>query len=166
MKVCRFVQEIDQSAQRFYQDMASRAENHGVSRIFQMLAKDESALLRRHRALASTDGEMDAAALDRGVNVFEQLRRREDQLVVEDDVAAYRLALDAEREILLQYQSAAQSEKHPAVKKLLANIARDEERHVAELESLYDFANAPNHYLAWAEFSNLGDFHNFGRDPV
>jgi rubrerythrin len=166
MKVYRFAQEIDRSAQRFYQEMATRAENPGVSRIFQMLAKDENALLRRHRTLAAADGEMDAAALDHAVNVFEQLRRREDQLVVADDVAAYQLALEAEREILQQYQNAAQSEEQPAVKKLLAKIARDEERHVAEVESLYDFVNAPNHYLAWAEFSNLGDFHNFGRDVV
>jgi rubrerythrin len=166
MKVYRFAQEIDLSAQRFYQEMAARAKNHGVSRIFRTLADDESALLSRHRALAAADGEVDAEALDRGVNVFEQLRRREDQLVIEDDVAAYRLALDAERDVLQQYRSAAQREQHPAVKKRLVEIARDEERQVTELESLYDFANAPNHYLAWGEFSNLGDFHNFGRSLV
>jgi hypothetical protein len=49
---------------------------------------------------------------------------------------------------------------------LLAQVARDEEQHIAELENLYDFANAPNHYLAWGEFSNLGEFNNFGRGIV
>jgi rubrerythrin len=114
--------------------------------------------------LAAEGGEIDTAALDRSMNVFEQLRRREGQLLVESDLAAYRLALEAEREVLRQLRNAAMTEHRPAAKKLLAEIARDEQRHVEELEGLYDFANAPNHYLAWGEFSNLGEFHNFGRD--
>lgn len=129
-----------------------------------MLAEDESLLLNRHQSLAKRGDSFDAAALDRGVNVFEQLRRREDQIVVPGNVSAYRLALEAEREVLQQYRSAAQAEANPEVRRLLNKLAKDEQRHVEELESLYDFANAPNHYLAWGEFSNLGDYHNFGRD--
>jgi len=166
MKVMRFAQEIDLSAQNFYQEMASRTDNPGVRMIFDMLAEDERDLLNRHGALAAKVEEVNAKALDRGINIFEQLRRREAQLAVGNDLAAYRLALDAEREVLQLYQRAAKSEKHPMVKKLLAEMAKDEQQHVDELESLYDFANAPNHYLAWGEFSNVGDFHNFGRDLV
>jgi len=164
MKVLRFAQEIDHSAQSFYAEMAWRSDNPGVGRIFQMLAEDEGLLLNRHTSLAKRGDSFDAEALDRGVNVFEQLRRREDQLVVPDDVSAYRLALEAEREVLQQYRSAAQAETNPEVRRLLNKLAKDEQRHVEELEGLYDFANAPNHYLAWGEFSNLGDYHNFGRD--
>ncbi len=166
MKVLRFAQEIDVSARSFYKEMASHTDEPGVRRIFQMLAEDENQLLKRHRALAAKENEVDAEALDRGVNVFEQLRHREDQLTVENDVAAYRLALDTEREVLRQYRSAERIEKRPVVKNLLTEIASDEQRHVEELESLYDFVNAPNQYLAWGEFSNLGEFHNFGRDVV
>lgn len=166
MKVMQFAQEIDLSARNFYKEMALRTENPGVRRIFDMLAEDEGEWLNRHAALATSEEAIDAEALDPGGNVFEQLRRQEDQLTVADDVAAYRLALEAEREVLRQYQSAEQAEQQPATKQLLAEMTRDEQRHVEELESLYDFANAPNHYLAWGEFSNLGDFHNYGRDIV
>lgn len=166
MKVLRFAQEIDESAQRFYEEMSDRTESLGIARIFRMLAEDEGQMLLRHRALASRGEAIDAAALDEGVNVFEQLRRRESQLAVANDVAAYRLALEAEREVVSQYRCAAQKEAHPEVRRLLSRIARDEQEHVEELENLYDFANAPNHYLAWGEFSNLGEFHNFGRDLV
>jgi hypothetical protein len=146
--------------------MAARTDHAGVRRIFQFLAEDEAELLQRHRALASHGDSVDAAALDWGINVFEQLRRREEHLQVADDIAAYRLALDAERELLRQYRNAARTETHPAVRKLLSRLAREEQRQVAELEGLYDFANAPNHYLAWAEFSYIGEFHNFGRDLI
>jgi rubrerythrin len=166
MKVLRFAQEIDQSAQRFYEEMASHSDNPGIGMIFRMLADDEDRLLKRHKALATRGDAVDAEALDRGVNVFEQLRRREEYLHVHNDVEAYRLALEAEREVLRQYRSAVKTEKHPAVRRVLSQVARDEEQHIAELENLYDFANAPNHYLAWGEFSNLGDFNNFGRDTV
>ena len=166
MKVLRFAQEIDHSAQRFYEEMARRSDNLGVVRIFEMLAEDEDLMLNRHNTLAKRGDSFAAEALDRGVNVFEQLRRREDQLAVLDDISAYRLALEAEREVLQQYRSAAQAEANPEVRRLLNKLAKDEQRHVEELESLYDFANAPNHYLAWGEFSNLGDYQNFGRDIV
>jgi hypothetical protein len=29
--------------------------------------------------------------------------------------------------------------------------------------NIYDFVNAPTDDLEWAEFSNLDEFHNFGR---
>lgn len=164
MKVLRFAQELDESGRSFYAEMAARSDHPGVRRIFQGLADEEELLLQRHRALAARGDAIDAATLDRGVNVFEQLRRREEHFQVADDVTAYHLALDAEREVLQQYRSAAQAEEHPAVRKLLNRLARDEQRQVEELQNLYDFANAPNHFLAWGEFSNLGEFHNFGRD--
>jgi len=166
MKVLRFAQEIDHSAQRFYEEMAWRSNNPGVGRIFQMLAEDEGLLLNRHKTLAKRGDSFAAEALDRGVNVFEQLRRREDQLAVPDDISAYRLALEAARDVLQQYRSAAQAETNPEVRRLLNKLAKDEQQLVEELESLYDFTNAPNHYLAWGEFSNLGDYQNFGRDIV
>lgn len=166
MNVLRFAQEVDQSARNFYEEMASRTENPGVRRIFDMLAEDERELLSRHIQLAAKAAGVDAETLDRGVNVFEQLRRQEDRLSVDNDLAAYRLALDAEREVLQQYRSAANTEARPQARELLIEMAGDEQKHVEELENLYDFASAPNHYLAWGEFSNLGDYHNFGRDDV
>jgi rubrerythrin len=164
MKVLRFAEEVDRSARRFYEEMAARTDNPGVKRIFTMLAEDEEQLLRRHRMLTARGDALDAEALDDGVNVFERLRRREEQLAVADDVAAYRLALEAERDMARQYREAARTEIHPDVRKLLVKIARDEERHIEELEQLYTFTSAPDQFLAWGEFSNLGEFHNFGRD--
>lgn len=163
MNVLRFAQEVDQSAQRFYEEMAMRSDNPGIEKIFRMLANDEAALLNRHQALAEAGGPIAAAALDGERNVFEQLRQREDQLAVADDLAAYRLALEAEREVLQQYRSVARIEDHPESRRLLERLAREEQQHIEALEGLYDFTSAPSHYLAWGEFSNLGEFHNFGR---
>ena len=164
MEVLRFAQEIDRNGQLFYQEMAERAESVGVRNIFQMLAQREARLLARLATRAVEADAVDAPTLDQRVNVFDQLRRQEDHLAVGNDVAAYRLALDAEREVVFQYETAAAAEESPALRKVLAEIAEDEREILAELEQLYDFTNAPNNFLAWGEFSNLGEFRNFGQN--
>ena len=166
MKVLNFVQEIDKSGRLFYEEMASRVNDAGVKTVFRKLADDEVALLNRHRMLAPYGDSPDSETLDERDNVFEHLRRQEERLPVGNDVAAYRLALDAERDLTKMYWRAANAEANPEVRELIVRVAQDEQRHMEEVESLYDFANAPNTFLAWGEFSNLGEFHNFGRDMV
>jgi rubrerythrin len=164
MKVLRFAQEIDRSGQRFYEEMAERAESVGVRKIFGMLAEDEARLLARLRTRTVDADADEAPTLDQRINVFDKLRRQGDHLAVTSDVAAYRLALDAERAVVHQYEMATEAEENPTLKKMLAEIAEDERQVLEKLEQLYDFANSPNSFLAWGEFSNLGEFHNFGRD--
>lgn len=164
MKVLNFAQAIDESARLFYEEMAARSDNVGVREIFHKLAEDEVALLNRHRVLAIHGDIPDAEALDESANLFEHLRRQEEYLQVGDDVSAYRLALDAERNLTKMYWRAASTEANPDARALIVRIAQDEQRHMEEVESLYEFANAPNNYLVWGEFSNIGEFHNFGRD--
>jgi rubrerythrin len=164
MKVLNFAQAIDESARLFYEEMAARADNVGVKAIFRKLAEDEEALLNYHRVLAIRGDIPDSETLDEGMNMFEHLRRQEESLQVGDDVSAYRLALDAERDLTKMYWRAAHTEANPEVRELIASIAQNEQQHMEELEALYEFTNAPNTYLAWGEFSNLGEFHNFGRD--
>ncbi len=169
MKVTTIAREIDTSARRFYEEMAelaTRSEHSGVARIFRMLAEDEAKLLEQHRALATQDRAYESKVLDRSANVFEELRHREDQLDISDDIAAYRLAIEAEQELLRRFRKAAEEERHTGSRKLLDKLVREEARHLKELEGLYDFANAPNNYLAWGEFSNLDEFGNFGREMV
>jgi rubrerythrin len=164
MKVLSFAQTIDESARLFYEEMAARADNVGVRAIFHKLAEDEVALLNHHRVLAVQGDIPDTETLDEGMNVFERLRHQEEYLQVADDVSAYRLALDAERDLTKLYWRAANTESNPEVRELIVRIAQNEQQHMEEVESLYEFTNAPNNYLAWGEFSNLGEFHNFGRD--
>lgn len=49
------------------------------------------------------------------------------------------------------------------MKRMLLRIAAMERHELNDLEQLFDFVNAPNESLEWGEFSNLDEFHNFGR---
>jgi len=61
------------------------------------------------------------------------------------------------------YEDAATKEAGAEVKSLLLKVAEEEHKHFNILENIYRFVNAPNRYLAWGEFSNLGEFRQFGR---
>jgi len=62
------------------------------------------------------------------------------------------------------YEDAAAKEKDPGIKALLLKIAGEEHKHFNVLGNIFNFVNAPNQFLAWREFSNLDEFHQFGRD--
>lgn len=165
MNVFEFAREIETSGERFYNEMAGRARADGVRHIFDMLAEDESRMLMDLQKLEERYGAImrDSRALDAGRNVFADLRRREDQLLVTSDVEAYRLAMMAERQVVDQYRAAIERESDPEVRGMLRQIVSMEERELDELERLCDFVDAPNRFLEWGEFSNLDEFHNFGR---
>lgn len=165
MNILDFARDTERNGRRYYQEMAARTDHIGTRRIFSMLARDEERLLarlQRMEARLPTDG-IDSKALNKEVNVFRRLRRRSNQ-VIRDDLDAYRLAIEAEQEVVRQYERALTVESDPQVRTLLRRIADQERNELDEIEQLYAFASAPLHSLEWGEFSNLGAFHNFGRD--
>ena len=76
---------------------------------------------------------------------------------------AYQLARDAEREVLCTYERATVAANGLALKKSLLLITAMERHELDEIEGLFDFTNVPNQSLSWGEFSNLDEFHDFGR---
>jgi rubrerythrin len=81
-----------------------------------------------------------------------------------DDEEAYRLALKLEEEEIRCFEELLAHSRARETKKILKQITEEEDRHLDRFRDLYDFINAPNQYLAWGEFSNLQEFHQFGRD--
>ena len=77
---------------------------------------------------------------------------------------SYRYALELEEAEVHCYQNMLEKIRAKGMKNLLRTIVEEENRHVEDFRSVYDFINAPNQYLAWGEFSNLAEFHQFGRN--
>ena len=127
MKVLNFAQAIDESARLFYEEMAARVDNAGVRTIFHKLAEEEVELMNHHRVLAIQGDIPDTEILDQATNLFEQLRQQEKYLRVDDDVSAYRLALDAERDLTKMYWRAVNAETNPEVRELIVRIAQNEQ---------------------------------------
>ncbi|HXV20944.1 MAG TPA: ferritin family protein [Desulfuromonadales bacterium] len=167
MNVFDFAMEIERSGRTFYRNVAAKAGEAGVSTIFSMMAEDEQELLERFRVMKATVRSttmQDSSVLENAGNIFEDVLNEREALQITSDLEAYHYVMRVETAICRLYEDAAQREPNPEVQGLLRRIASEERRELESLRKLYDFVNAPNEYLAWGEFSNLNEFHNFGRD--
>lgn len=167
MNIFDFAIDMEQSGRDFYQQLAQTAEQEGVRNIFQRVADDEQQImerLRRMRATSPHPEQIESATLIRLRNIFHSGRNIDKGCHLADDLGAYRFAIEAQSRLQKLYETAASQEESQQARILLKLITREEQREVESLQQLFDFANAPNEFLAWGEFSNLEDFHNFGRD--
>lgn len=165
MSIFDYAMEIERTGQEFYRNLASRATTAGVRTIYSMMAQDQAEILERFRAMKeATHASMDApSALERAGNIFVEHLDEREALRITNDLDAYKFVMGMERDLCRLYETAAAREPNSEVGDLLHKIAEEERRELDRLIKVYEFVNAPNEYLAWGEFSNTDEFHNFGR---
>jgi rubrerythrin len=162
MDVLEFAVEMDRRGRDFYRLLARRAARPGARRIFDRMAEEEERMLEGYRRMKAQEPEQraDSTVLQKKDNPFPASVGLSADV---DEVAAYRTVVDIERKVCRMLENAAEKETDPSAKGLLRQVAAVECCGLEQVEAVYDFINAPNEYLAWGEFSNLTDFHNFGR---
>ena len=165
MNIFDFAIKMEQDGKTYYDKLAKEATLPGLKTIFARLSEDE----QKHydtfvdlRAGGKNFSMANSTVLEFSKNVFATLPK-ESGAAVKDDLDSYRHAMQLEAESFRLYESAAKAETEEGSKRLLLKIAGEEHKHFQILENIYAFANAPNQYLAWGEFSNLEEFRNFGR---
>ena len=168
MNVLDFAIEMENDGFEYYRDLAASSTLPGLKTIFTTLAADERKHAEAFKALnaGKTVGKMPASeALETSKNLFKQLPGGTEGLKnIADSLKAYQHAMKLEANSFRFYEEIAEKETNPAVKALLLQIAEEEHGHFNILENVYSFVNAPNQSLEWGEFSNLGEFRQFGRD--
>jgi len=169
MNVFDFAIAMEDDGYHYYKKLASSTTLPGLMTIFTSLAEDElkhAEIFRALKAGTKVDVMPASKALDTAQNIFRQLPRDEDSLKgVTDSLAAYQHAMKLEADSFRFYEDTASKETNSGVKDLLLQIAGEEHKHFNILENVYNFVNAPNQSMVWGEFSNLGEFRQFGRDP-
>jgi len=167
MNVFDFAMQMETDGKAYYEKLARQTDQAGLKTIFTRLAEDEQKHYEIFQALR-TSGKapamQESTALAEAQNLFaELLKGSASSPGSKDDLAAYRQAMKLEADSFRYYEDAAAKEATAEVKGLLLKIAAEEHKHFNILENIYHFINAPNQYLAWGEFSNLGQFRQFGR---
>lgn len=167
MNVFDFAMRMETDGKAYYEQLARQASQTGLRTIFTRLAEDEQKHYDTFQALR-TGGNVPAmpesTALAEAQNIFAELMKGAAvNTGGADDLAAYRHAMQLEADSFRLYEDAAAKETAAEVKALLLKIAGEEHKHFNILENIYHFVNAPNQYLSWGEFSNLGEFRQFGR---
>ncbi len=168
MDIFDFAIKMETDAEAYYQKLAEQTDIEGIRDIFLDLAADEKKHFEIFKSMKESSDiatMRDSEALTNAKNTFDKLL--EEKPVVshlQGNLDAYQHAMKIEAEAARVYEEALARETNPEVKKLLQRVIEEEQKHYNIIENLYDFVNAPNDYLEWAEFSNLEEFHNFGRD--
>jgi rubrerythrin len=168
MNVLDYAMKMEKDGQAYYKKLAGQCQILGLSTIFSRLAEDEQKHFEIFQDLKAGFGASamaDTDVVEEAKNIFTDLPRESETLKnIEKDLEGYQHAMKIEADSFRFYEDAAGKESNPAIKKLLLKIAQEEHKHFTVMENIYHFINAPNQYLAWAEFSNLDEFRQFGRD--
>lgn len=169
MNAFDFAMKMELDGKDFYKLLANRTKLAGLKNIFLQLAEDEQKHYETFKNLKknSPSAMRSSTTLENARCVFETLRAEKPSTAqFKDDLDAYRFAMKAEADSYRLYKEAAENESDRQTVDILLRIAAEEQEHFNILQNIFDFVNAPNQYLAWAEFSNLDEFKNFGRDGI
>jgi hypothetical protein len=164
MKVIDFAIEVEKAERDFFQRMSEEVGSVGLKAIYRRRAEEEETLLQGFQSLKAS-GEVleEAHGLEPLLGqVRDRLNARRAMGTV-NEVETYRFLAEVEKGVCRLFEDAAEAEQDDAARRRLAQLASEECRESEKMEILYDFTNAPNEFLAWGEFSNLDEFHNFGR---
>ena len=168
MNVFDFAMQMEVDGKKLYEKLAAESSDAGLRTIFLMLAADEQKHFEIFRDLqqGGTPNLQETTALEESRRIFREALEHKEQILrsIDVELEGYRYAMKLEADSARLYEDAAARETRPEVKDLLLRVAGEEQKHFNILENIYDFFNAPNQYLAWREFSNLDEFHQFGRD--
>ncbi|MCW8860516.1 MAG: ferritin family protein [Deltaproteobacteria bacterium] len=162
MNIYEYAMKMELDGKAFYEKLAAETESEGLRKIFSELADDEQKhydIFRQLKEQESVSSMADSTALEGARSLFADLQvNQSEQHLLKSNLDAYQYAMKAEKESAKLYQDAADKEKDEAVKNLLQKMAVEERKHLHILENIFDFVNAPNQSLVWAEFSNLNEF--------
>jgi len=168
MNVFDFAMKMEVDGKAYYEKLARETSLPGLRTIFNRLAEDEQKHYETFKALKSgtkVEAMAKTTILADAQNVFAELPRGGASLQgLKGDLDAYLHAMRLEEDSFRLYEDAAGKEQDAGTKALLLQIAAEEHKHFDVLGNIYHFVNAPNQFLAWREFSNLDEFHQFGRD--
>ena len=169
MNLFDFALQMEQEAADFYQKLSRAATDRGYRQFFADLASDHEERLRFIETMRAEDRPMDNSSIQVGEDMCNPWQTVAAGSAMTDDKdrgleEAYRYALELETAEMHCFRDMLASSRSERAKHLLQTIAEEENRRVEDFRNVYDFINAPNQYLAWAEFSNLTEFHQFGRD--
>lgn len=161
MNVFELAMEKELEVKSYYEKLAVESPLPGVRRIFTLLAGDEQKHFDMVKAMKSGAGPeqlADSTALETAREILGALiGETGDAEKLKNSLDSYRHALKVEADSVRFYEGIMEKEPDTRLKKILAKIIGEEQKHYNIVENLYDFALKPEYFLAWGEFSNLKD---------
>ncbi len=161
MNIFEFAMQMEKDGEAYYRELADRAGNEGLRRIFGMMADDEVKHYQIFEALARemSTSMADTVILNGAVNIFKAMDASTvDASAEADQVAAYQKAQQVEAESRDWYLEKARELGEGPQASFLTRIAEEEQKHYRLLGHIIEFVTRPSHWIEQAEFNHLEDF--------
>ncbi|BCS55915.1 ferritin family protein [Geobacter sp. SVR] len=149
---------MKQGTHAHYRRLAEAVGDTELQRLFSLLADEEQkhiGLLQKiNSRVRPTSDEL--TALEASVCAYRPMLNEADlNAELDRDPDAFRHVVKDEEETIEFFDLLARECQDARMKKLCLLLARQERKHLATVENIYDFVEEPRTYLEWGEFSNL-----------
>jgi rubrerythrin len=161
MDIFQFAMEKEKYSEDYYRQLAAKADNKGLQKIFNMLAGEEAKHYSAVEQMKSKIPERvsDTDVLSDANDIFEQMKGATDKFNFEaNHVETYKKAQDIEKDSREFYLQKADEVQDHCQKGIFKRLAEEENKHYFLLENIITFVSRPQQWLENAEFHHLEDY--------
>jgi len=151
---------IEKEGERFYRELAEKAESEGMKNIFTMLADDEVTHRKRFEAMKRDDFAVKStAAVTREASKKLFSGTRKDHFASEQKhLDVYKQALDIEQKSIDFYEEKMQEATDSRVHAALEQVAAEERFHYQMIDTICIMVERPERWVEFAEFGVREDY--------
>lgn len=166
MNAFTVAKQLEKDASELYNRLARHTTATSLKTLISDLAADHQERYRTLNALTGTsncptDASKNLSSIAK--MVLEHLLAARSERTRQDVGQSIRTIMELEATTADFYVELQRLASTNPMRSLLQQMIDQEQQDCTMVEEFYEFVNAPNEYLANAEFSNLDEFHQFGR---
>lgn len=155
MNVYEYAMKVEKDGEAYYRELASKAPNAGLKRVFTILADAEVKHYKVFKSMLQSE-DVDTDTMDIGTDtktIFETLsEQKEDASFNNDEIKYYEDAIKREDDAYIFYLNKANELEDPHERTVFLKIAQEEMKHKEVLENILSFIQAPQNWVGSAEF--------------
>jgi rubrerythrin len=166
MGIYEFALQMEKDGERYYRELMKESTSAGLKRIFELLADEEvkhyalieQLHLKNHTPQLEENGQI----LKNVKNIFIEMKNSKDDWHFDATkaIAAYKKAAEIEEKSKRFYLEKAAEVSDEEARRLLNQLAKEEEKHMHIMENLVEFVSRPEpgNWLENAEWHHLDEY--------
>ena len=149
--------KMKKDAIKFYGDAAERCDHPAGKRMFLVILEDEKQHLESLNQMIN-DMNIDMSALSPIENIKTSLETLKDQMREStacslDEMEAFKMAMDMERECIDFYKKQAEESKDKTEKAFFEKLLREEEEHFRVFSNTHSYLDDTGNWFMWDDHS-------------
>lgn len=159
MNVYEYAMKVEKDGERYYRELAEKADDVGLKQILNMLAEEEIKHFVVFEKMSKSQNlpiQTQVDVFSHAKTIFQKMRDENKNYSFSDDqVEYYKRALLSEESSYKFYTEKALMLEDDEQRKVFLRIAEEERQHMVLLENLVEYVSSPAHWIESAEFNNM-----------